>query len=208
MSNGIGTGGVFSTAFEAQGSAEESKWRLSQFRRLKGTTLLVATLARERQYDSGAYSASSSSGGFSVSYDPAYPARNYLFLESRSGKSRWLVPDNSFRFLSEHELVEDPTADYEKSKTIAVVYEVAPPAGNETKETGGKTSARRRIMFYDLAGEKMKVLADNVREVTGVHQILHGEAMVLFKADDKSYVLTINPKTGEQIAKNVLAPMM
>jgi hypothetical protein len=182
---------------------------LSEFQSISGTELLVARLASESDiYSNYSFGSISPSGG---SYSGAftngeYAARNYLFLDGRSGESHWLAPNNDSIYLAEHALHEDPNVSSGKLKTLGFVYMIM-PRKKDSKQTN-TVNDPKTLTYYKLSDGKLKTLATNVKQLFGVQEVLKQQALLLFKDENKNYVMSINTETGDQIYKKELPGVM
>jgi hypothetical protein len=193
MSNPSSIMTIASQPKEQEKQKEKPKLTLSHFCLIRGTSFISAGLYSETENRSKSYSASSS-GCFSGSESSDDAPRNYLFLDANTLNSHWLASNNNSRFIWGQELLEDPSASAEKSKTIAFIYETVPFHEGDSSQDGN-AKERESILFYNLAAGKLKTLVNNISDLLAVEQVTKDRTLVLYKDNDKKYVLAIKTST-------------
>lgn len=173
--------------------------RLSYFRRVQGTDLLVASLTTESNQTYSAFSSPSPSSA-SGTHNELYGARNFLFFNARSGNSRWLAPDNSTRYLSEHELVDEPAAESGKQRTTGYLYEAVPDQLPERR----MEESPRSVVYYNLSSSAGKTILKGVERLQAVEQVSRDEAIIMYAMEGKNYAVSIKPQSGDEIVKRDL----
>jgi hypothetical protein len=198
---------------ESERQEREYEASLSEFEPISGSQFMVARLASESDPYSKFFlgsivsSASSESASYSGAFNNGrYAARNYLFIDARSGDSHWLVPTNDSLFLAEHQLHEDPNAGRENWKTVAFVYMTMPLVDKSKRSSA--VDGPKKLIYYKLADGKIKTLATNVKQLFGVKEVVKQQALILFRDENKNYVMSINTETGDQIFKKELPAVL
>ena len=98
---------TFNTVNVEQTSTVRENWQLSYIAEVKGTPMLLVSLNSDQSYEQSYYSKS------------ATASRNYLFINTQSNSSKWLLPHNNYLFLYK-ELISD-IVQKEKSSTVQAI---------------------------------------------------------------------------------------
>jgi hypothetical protein len=171
---------------------------LRSFYRLQGTRVLVASLLG----DGESYS----------SFKTQNSARNLLFFDLRTKKSRWLRQDHSALILNSHELVKDIDTlkkgserdwpnnqnrfEDENAQVTSIIYQVVLTDTNGDR----KLSADDKIslLFFSVEDGTLKTLIEGIGaySLLGIVQSSSLETLIFYTEGQKNYVVTINTVTG------------
>ncbi len=109
-------------------------------------------------------------------------ARNLLFYDTASGRTRWLRPDHK-AVVAAHVLLRE--RDDEKGPVRWIRYEIEEPVS-------GKEDPRRHIAVSGPGGDDTTVVLRDVGEVLGWSGVRNGRAVVFFRDGKQTWAAEID----------------
>jgi hypothetical protein len=160
--------------------AAETEFNLNPFMPLAGTSYLMASYQASQTYQQSYYSKSTSS------------ARNYLFFNTDTASTHWLVPKNEWLFLRS-EQINNYQAATKSEKVVGLWYEVVKTDTNNDRRL---TEFDRKVLaLSDASGENYKELLPNVDQVIGSHKQGANTLFWFYKASGKTFVAKVDLPT-------------
>ena len=164
--------------------------RLGGFSRISGTQLLASGLVASQDYRQSYYSKTGSS------------TRNYLFLDSTTKATHWLLDGNGSLILNDRELYADPATDSSRRTTTALLYEVVKQDSNGDSRL--TTDDQLTVMLFTVASKRVVELLTVKGEVFGMEQLSSNEAMIFYRDDSSHYVATLDIAAAKIVLKTPL----
>jgi hypothetical protein len=176
----------------AQDQVDSSKTSLGQFEKVAGTSVMRASLTLEQGYSLG----SGSKGATST--------QNYLFFDTASGKSWWLLPGHRGLILSEQEI---PHRQYDDRKTpvVAFLYEIV--ASDSSGDKRLTDSDLKSLAISDPTGTRLTRLIEGVQDVNGTDFAADGTLTVLYTAAQTLRAARIDLGSQKVLSDSALQPV-
>ncbi|NEO79527.1 hypothetical protein [Moorena sp. SIO4G3] len=157
-------------------SSSSQEWELGNLKEVDGTTYLMVPLHSDQSYTQSYYSKSTRS------------TRNYLFLDSETGNSKWLFAKNDYliasdRFISE---TNDKENNRLKSKpVIAVLYQLIK---EDTNGDGRLTNDdSMTIALTHPKGNDYQEVLTGVDKFLGYKVLKANSLLILYQRDGIAY---------------------
>jgi hypothetical protein len=165
---------------------------LSRFSRIQGSSLVAAQLEAEQEFQSSYYSKAGSS------------SRNYLFFDTSSKTSHWLLPTNSSLILTNHEILEDTSkVNREERKIVALLYEVV---SKDTNADGRLDfNDKKSLTLYRVSDGRVGTVLDNFDMFLGLTQSSWSDLTIFFRDNEKVFFAHIDVTLGTLAEKTELA---
>ncbi|WP_424102530.1 hypothetical protein [Moorena producens] len=157
-------------------SSSSPEWELGNLREVDGTTYLMVPLYSDQSYSQSYYSKSTRS------------TRNYLFLDSETGNSKWLFAKNDYliasdRFISETNDKENNRL--ESKQVIAVLYQLIK---EDTNGDGRLTNNDLlTIAFTHPKGNDYQEVLTGVDKFLGYKVLKANSLLILYQRDGIAY---------------------
>ncbi|NEP53218.1 MAG: hypothetical protein F6K65_32225 [Moorea sp. SIO3C2] len=157
-------------------SSSSQDWELGNLREVDGTTYLMVPLYSDQSYTQSYYSKSTRS------------TRNYLFLDSETGKSKWLFANNDYLIASDRLISEtnNKTNNSGESKpVIAVLYHLIK---KDTNGDGRLTNDdSMTIAFTHYNGNDYQEVVSGVDRFLGYKVLNANSLLILYQRDGIAY---------------------
>ncbi len=176
---------VRSTTRERQGinivnvdddSSSSQEWELGNLREVDGTTYLMVPLYSDQSYTQSYYSKSTRS------------TRNYLFLDSETGNSKWLFANNDYLIASDSFISETNDKEnnrLESKSVIAVLYQLIK---QDTNGDGRLTNNDLlTIAFTHFNGNDYQEVLSGVDRFLGYKVLKANSLLILYQRDGIAY---------------------
>ncbi len=181
---------VTSTTRERQGinivnvnedSSSSQDWELGNLRQVDGTSYLMVPLYSDQSYTQSYYSKSTRS------------TRNYLFLDSETGKSKWLFANNDYliasdRFISETNDIANNRV--ESKPVIAVLYHLIKQDINGDGRLTNDDSMT--IAFTHPNGNDYHEVLSGVDRFLGYKVLNANSLLILYQRDGIAYSANVS----------------
>jgi hypothetical protein len=154
----------------------KSEWTLGDFDRLDGTDYLIAPVHSTQTYQASYYEKGTSA------------VRNYLFVNGLDKSSRWLVPHNSYLFLSKHEGLIYPSTGERYVDWIR--YEVIKEDTNRDERM--TRDDQRTIAISYPTGEGYLELLSGIDQVLGYEMRDANHLLIFYLTDGTNYLSEID----------------
>ena len=150
--------------------------KIDNYRRVKGTSYLIFPLKSKQSYRSSSYSSKSTSS-----------SRNLLFVDSRTNKKQWLLPDNKSLIVSDRPIPDRATKD---NPTQAILYTVVSEDTNQDQRL--TRSDLLTIGIGQPDGKKYQEIAGGIDTLLGYETIGSSQAMVIYQRKQVIYSQTVD----------------
>jgi hypothetical protein len=161
-------------------------------RMIAGTDYAKAPLYRTQSYDISYYS--KNSAGNDV---------NYLFLNSRTGESKWLMPTAAQLFISHEVLLEKLNkVTEEKNKVIGIVYTVV------EKDTNGDSRLTEKdkivVSHSSPDGSEYKKLVEGIDRIHGIDQIADDRMIIFYERNKETMSEIYELPSMKKVSQNAI----
>jgi hypothetical protein len=177
-------------AYLAPNAVDKSASELGPFEAVEGTGTLRAALRLTQDYSIGSIAKESSS------------VQNYLYVDTGSHASHWLIPDNRGLIVATMELPAGRYGNHDQAPLEAVVYELA-----DADTDGDKRLTKKDLITVavsDPEGRSLVRLFRNVQRLNGAQVDGKGKLVILYTAQDKLHVAEIALASGKVLRDDVM----
>lgn len=139
--------------------------------------------------------------GKRLRYSRQREIRNYLFIDSTSLKSWWLLPDDSAFIVGHHDLFKPRGGD---GKTVvSTLYQVA----LEDSNGDGRIDADDRVsvLFSTNRDAPPVNLTGDSKKILSIYQVSDSEALIMVQTDDGAEALVIQIESGKRVRESSIA---
>lgn len=166
---------------------------------IRGTDYMRVPLYQEQSYSAAYYSKNSTANNV-----------NYLFLNSRSGYSKWLMPTNAQLFLYPKYLTEKHKGHKQgpatlEEKTIGIVYVMAEKDTNGDKRLSDKDAITISYSLPDGSG--FKKLIESIERVNAVEQTAENNLVILYEKNKETICETYDVFSMKKLSYNTIPPL-
>ena len=151
---------------------------LSQMTHVAGSNVI-----RQELVERDASAAFSSSGGYGQT-------RNFLFVDTKAGAARWLLPDDD-HVVTEHSDVETRRQAREPALVVGT-FALVKESGPDVEASGGK------LLLFDPTGLNVHEVSAGVRDLQAATIDQDGMLAVLFERDRKYVLAFFDPVSLEK----------
>lgn len=163
---------------------------------IRGTDYMRIPLYREQSYSAAYYSKNSTANDV-----------NYLFLNSHTGHSKWLMPTNAQLFLYPKYLEEKhkghmPSPARLEEKTIGIVYVMAEKDTNGDKRLSDKDAVTISYSLPDGSG--FKKLIESIDRVHAIEQASDNNLVIIYEKNKETICETYDVSSMKHLSHNTI----
>ncbi len=177
-------------AYLAPDQVDKSGSELGSFEPVDGTSTLRAALRLTQDYSIGSVSKESSS------------VQNYLYVDTGTHASHWLIPDNRGLIVATTELPAGRYGNRDESPLEAVVYELVDADSDSDKKLTKKDLIT--IAVSDPEGRSLVRLFKNVQRLNSAQLAGKGKLVLFYTAQGQLHVADIALGSGKLLRDDVM----